>query len=215
MFQDVELPTSEISCVIGYEGDCFYRLEEESTDLVAFTLEDPLPYTFVFVEEKCTAPPIAQVYRDALKRSGELMHTPPYDSNDVYFGNDAFLQWARMLENGFYRMTKEEYERANAIANWRYYCIYVCMLATNIFSKRHTTDRALQLNPSLAPLAPLLDREYTVLAGLEEELKAAGGYFNVTYEILQDEEKCRGIARILRKFPPVFDRICGIIQQWL
>lgn len=215
VFHDVELPTSEVSCIIGYEdeGERFYRMTEESTDLVAFTLDDALPYAFVFAGEKKEAPPVAQVYRDALRIAPELMRTPPLDSHDVYFGNGAFEQWARMLESGFYHMTKEEYEATNAIASWRYYCIYICIIATNIFSKRHTTDRAVRLNPDLASLAPLLDREYKALDGIEKELQAAGGDFNVTYEVLQDAGKCKELARIMRKFPVVFTRISEIIER--
>ncbi len=215
VFHGVVLPTSEISCIIGYEndGECFYRLTEESTDLVAFSLDDALPYTFVFLGEKKEAPPVAQVYRDALRLAPGLMRTPPCDDHDVYFGNDAFEQWARMLESGFYRMTKEEYEATNAIASWWYYCIYVCIIATNIYSKQHTTDRAIRLNPDLASLAPILDQEYRALDAIEKELQAAGGDFNVTYEVLQDAGKCNEIARILRKFPAVQDRICEIIER--
>lgn len=207
----VELPTSEVSCIIGYENDTFYRLTEETTELVPFTLEDALPYTFVFIGEKQSAPPVAQAYRNALKSVPGWLHTPP--AGDVYFGNDAFEQWARMLETGFYRMTKAEYEATNAIASWRYYCIYICIIATNIYSKRHTTDRALSLNPDLAPLAPLLEQAYRELDALEQELKAAQGDFNVTYEVLQDGERCGEIARILRKFPAVQERICAIIER--
>ncbi len=215
VFHDVVLPTSEISCIIGYEndGECFYRLTEESTDLVAFTLEDALPYTFVFAGEKKEAPSVAEVYRNALRIAPALMRTPPCDNNEIFFGNDAFEQWARMLESGFYRMTKEEYEATNAIASWWYYCIYICIIATNIFSKRNSTDRAIQLNPDLASLAPLLDQEYQALESIEKELQAAGGDFNVTYEVLQDAGKCKEIARILRKFPVVYRRICEIIES--
>ena len=215
VFHEVELPTSEVSCIVGYEngGECFYRLTEETTDLVAFTLDDALPYKFVFIEEKKEAPPIAEVYRNALKIAPALMRTPTYDNNDVYFGNDAFEQWARMLEGDFYRMTKEEYDATNAIANWRYYCIYICIIATNIYSKQFSTDRAIELNPDLASLAPLLEQEYMHLKDIEDELKTADGYFNVTYEIWQDAEKCKDIARIMRKFPAVFNRICEIIEQ--
>lgn len=122
IFHDTELPTSEISCIIGYEndGDCFYRLGEENTDLVAFTLDDTPPYTFVFIGEKKEVPPVAEVYRNALKIAPQLMRTAPYDNQDVYFGNDAFEQWANMLEGNFYRMTREEYDATNTIANWRY-----------------------------------------------------------------------------------------------
>ena len=215
VFHGSQLPTSEVSCIIGYEndGDCFYRMTEESTDLVAFTLDDALPYTFVFIEGKKEAPTIAQVYRNALRIAPELMRTVPCDNDDVYFGNDAFEQWARALESDFYRITKEEYEATNAIANWRYYCIYICIIATNIYSKQHTTDRAIRLNPDLASLAPLLDREYQALDDIEKELKAAGGDFNVTYEVFQDAEARKEIARIMRKFPVVFNRICDVIER--
>lgn len=212
---EAKLPASSIRAVIGYEndGECFYRLTEESTELVPFTLEDDVPYTFVFIEDKKEAPPVAEVYRNALRIAPELMRTPPYDNHDVYFGNDAFEQWARMLESGFYRMTKEEYDAINAIASWRYYCVYICIIATNIFSKQYTTDRAIQMNPDLAEIAPLLDQEYQALDDIEKELQAAGGDFNVTYEVLQDAEKCKEIARIIRKFPIVFQRICEIIER--
>lgn len=215
VFHGTELPTSEVSCIIGYEndGECFYRLTEESTDLVAFRLDDELPYTFVFIEEKKEAPPIAEVYRNALKTAPELMRTPPYDNHDVYFGNDAFEQWARMLESDFYHMTKEEYDATNAIANWRYYCVYICIIATNIFSKQNSTDRAIRLNPDLSLLAPLLDQEYKALDDIEKELQTADGDFNVTYEALQDAEKCKEIARIMKKFPVVYNRICEIIER--
>ncbi len=215
VFHGVELPTSEVSCIIGYENDggCFYRLTEESTDLVAFTLDDALPYTFVFIEGKKEALPIAEAYRNALRIAPELMRTPPYDNHDVHFGNDAFEQWASMLENGFYRMTKAEFDATNGIAGWRYYCIYNCIIATNIFSKQHAVDRAIRLNPDLASLTPLLDKEYKALDDIDKELQAVDRHFNVPYEVLQDSEKCKEIARILRKFPVVFDRICEIIDR--
>ncbi|MGI6201491.1 MAG: helix-turn-helix transcriptional regulator [Christensenellales bacterium] len=212
---ELNLPARSIRTVVGYEngGERFYRLTEEDTELVPFSLEDPQPYTFVFIEGKKQAPPVAQVYREALRRAPELMRTPPWDEHDAYFGNDAFEQWARMLEGDFYRMTREQFEAADEIAKWRYYCVYVCVVATNIYAKRHTTDRALALNPDLAPMAPLLERAYQDLDALEGELRDAGGDFNVTYELLQDPERSRRVAGILRKFPAVYDRICGIIQE--
>lgn len=213
----MDLPTSAVRSVIGYEndGERFYRLTEEDTELVPFSLEDPLPYTFVFIEEKKEAPPVAQVYRQALGRAPELMRTAPWDEGDAHFGNDAFEQWARMLEGGFYRMPREAFDAADQLAKWRYYCVYICIIATNIYAKRHTTDRAIRLNPDLAPMAPLLEREYQALEALEDELRAAGGDFNVTYEVLQNAQACARIAGILRKFPAVHDRICEIIEDGL
>ena len=206
---------SEISCVIGYEndGESFYFLTEESTELIPFTLDGSLHYTFVFIEDKKEAPPIAEAYRRALMDAPRLMRTPPCPSGDVFFGNDAFGMWADMLEGDFYRMSKEEFEAHNAIAQWHYYCVYICIIATNIFSKQHTTDRAIEMNPGLAGIAPMLDTEYKALEELEGRLREAGGDFNVSYEVLQDADKCREIAGIIRQFPGVYARICSIIEQ--
>jgi AraC-like DNA-binding protein len=204
-------PTDEVSCIIGYEnnGERFYRLPEEATDLVPFTLDDHLPYTFVFIEGKKKAPPVAEVYRKALMDAPQLMRTPPGQDGDVFFGNSAFEQWANMLENDFYRMKPEDFKD---ISLWRYYSVYICIIATNIYSKRHTTDRAIQMNPELTYMAPLLDQEYKALGELENQLKEAGGDFNVSYEILQDTMKCQKIARIMKRFPDVYSRICDAIE---
>ncbi len=61
---------------------------------VSFTLEDDLPYTFVFIGGKKEAPPLAKVYRYVLTNAPRLMQTP--HDNDVYFGRDAFEQWAKI-----------------------------------------------------------------------------------------------------------------------
>lgn len=211
----LELPTDEVSCVIGYEddGQTFYRMTEEGTNLVAFTLDDPLPYQFVFTGDRKEAPPLASVYRDALARAPILMQTPPCGDGHIYFGNPAFAQWADALEGDFYRMDKAEYEAADSIASWRYYCVYVCILSTNIFAKQHTINRAIRQNPDLAPLAPLIDREYLELQRLEQELHAASGGFNVTYEVLQDAQKSRQIAQIIRQFPNILEHVCAIFSQ--
>lgn len=205
-------PTDEVSCIIGYEnnGELFYRLPEEATDLVPFTLDDPLPYTFVFIEGKKEAPPVAEVYRKALMEAPRLMRTPPGQRGELFFGNDAFEQWANMLESDFYRDLPKGY---NDISLWRYYTVYICIIATNIYSKSLATDRAIQMNPELANIAPLLEKEYKALDELESQLKAAGGDFNVSYEVLQDPMKCTEIARILRRFPEVHSRICDAIER--
>lgn len=210
-----ELPTDEVSCVIGYEkdGQHFYRMTEEGTDLVSFTLEDSLPYIFVFAGEPKDAPPLASVYRNALVNAPTLMRTLPANNSDIYFGNNAFEQWAQALEGDFYLMDKAEYDAADSIASWRYYCVYVCIIATNIFSKRHTIDRAVRLNPDLAPLTSLIEREYEALDKLEKELQSANAGFNITYEVLQDEKKRREIAGIIRKFPIVLSRLCDILEK--
>ena len=206
-----ELPTDEVSCIIGYEndGECFYRLPEEATNLIPFTLDDPIPYIFVFIEEKKTALPIAEVYKNALLNAPKLMQTPP-DGN-IFFGNDAFNKWAEMLEGDFYVMKPEEFEKGFGI--WQRYTIYICIIATNIFHKKDTIDRAIKMNSDLAHLTPLLDKEYKELNDLENKLREAEGEFNVTYEVLQDSAKRKKIAGILRQFPNVYSRIMEIINS--
>ena len=127
--------------------------------------------------------------------------------------NDAFEKWAQMLEGSFYHIPREEFEALNGIAHWHYYCVYMCMVSTNIFSKRHTTDRALEMNPKLADIAHSLEREYKALKELEQKLEKAKGGFSVTYEVLQDAKQCKKIAGILRQFPEVYTRICRFIES--
>ncbi len=205
-------PTDEVSCIIGYEnnGELFYRLPEEATDLVPFTLDDPLPYTFVFVEDKKKEPPVAEVYRKALLDAPRLMRTPPNQNGELFFGNDAFEQWASMLENDLYLNMPRG---SNDISLWRYYNVYICIIATNTFSKRYTTDRAIQMNPDLGYLSPLLDQEYKALEDLEKQLREVGGYFNISYEVLEDAMKRQKIAPIMRRFSDVYARICDVIEN--
>jgi len=68
------------------------------------------------------------------------------------------------------------------------------------------------MNPELTYMAPLLDQEYKALDELENQLKEAGGDFNVSYEVLQDTMKCQKIARIMKRFPDVYSRICDVIE---
>ncbi len=210
-------PTEEVSVVIGYEndGECFYRLPEEATNLMPFTLDDGLPYVFVFIDgKKEVFPTIAEAYKKALLDAPRLIKTLPNQSNDVFFGMDAFEQWANMLESDFYHISKEDFEASNCIASWQYYCVYICIIATNIYSKRHTTDRAMHMNPELASIAPLLDKEYSALADLENHLKEVGGYFNINFEVLQDASRCKEIASVMRQFSEVYLRICDIIENY-
>jgi AraC-like DNA-binding protein len=199
--------TNESSCVVGYEndGECFYRLPEEATDLIPFTLDDEFPYTFAFIEAKKDTPPIAEVYRNALLNAPRLMQTP--SEKNIYFGAEAFRKWADCIEGDFYRTKPEEFHY------WMHYGIMICITATNIFHKRDTTDRAIQMNPDLARTAPLLDNEYKALCNIENRLKEAEGYFNVTFEVLQDPAKCKEIASIMRQIADVHARICDILKQ--
>jgi DNA polymerase/3'-5' exonuclease PolX len=136
------------------------------------------------------------------------MQTPP-DGN-VFFGNNAFIKWAEMLEGDFYTMSSEEFNKGFGI--WQRYTIYICIIATNIFHYRDTVGRAITMNPELADIAPLLEKEYKALDELENQLKGIGGDFNVTYEVLQDTAKCKKIARLMRQFPIIYTRICDIIE---
>ena len=83
----IQLPTNEVSCIVSYDTDRqhFYRMTEETTDLITFSLDDPLPYIFVFPGKKIKeSESIASIYRSALINAPKLMHTPPCDDNDVF-----------------------------------------------------------------------------------------------------------------------------------
>ena len=129
---------------------------------------------------------------------------------NIFFGNDAFNKWAEMLEGDFYEMTFGEFNKGFGI--WQRYNIYICIIATNIYHFRDMVGRVVRHNPELADSARLLEEQHAVLAGLEEQLKAVEGNFNVSYEVLQNAEKRKTIASVLRKFPIVWGEICGIIN---
>jgi AraC-like DNA-binding protein len=198
-------PYDEVSCIVGYEndGECFYRLPEEATNLIPFTLNDERPYTFVFIEEKKSIPPIAEVYKNALFNVPRLMATPPSDG--VYFGNAAFEKWAECIEGGHYKIPENKFD------SWKHYCIYVCILATNAGTKRNSVMRILEMNPELNEIAPLLINEFQAFDKLGKELNELKGGFDINYETLQNDEKCKEIAQVLRKYPEVYTRICNIL----
>ncbi|MCL2445451.1 MAG: AraC family transcriptional regulator [Oscillospiraceae bacterium] len=202
----------DISCIVGYEGDTFFALPDTATHLIPFQLNDDLPFVaFAFVEDKKTAPSIAQAYRQVLLAAPQLMKTPLV--NGVHFGNDAYEQWAQAVENGFYRVTREEWESITAFG-WWYYMTYVCVNSSNIHANRHfILDRALQFNPELADIVRALKREYETLRKLEEKLEKVNGGFSVTYDVLQDAKQCKKIAAVLRQFAEVYTRICEIIAS--
>lgn len=86
------------------------------------------------------------------------------------------------------------------------------MIDTNIFSKKYTMDKALCMNTDLAPLTLRIDKEYAELDRLENELQPLGG-FHVTYEILQDADKCRELVCLIRQISSVWDRIHAIFAE--
>lgn len=213
--QDEELPTDEVSCIIGYEndGEGFYRLPEEATNLIPFSLNDTHPYTFVFLEEKKETPNLSDVYRSALLRVPGLMQTPSDSKNGIFFGNEAFEKWASMLESDYYCMTRDDYHAYNKIAEWRYYAVYVCNIATNIFSRKHFLDRMLQYCPETENLVKAISEKYEILDGIEKSLGEVGGGFDINFDTLQNVDKRGRIAGVLREFPRAFNEIVEIIEK--
>ena len=89
----------------------------------------------------------------------------------------------------------------------------MCILSTNIFSKKKIFDNTIDLNPDLSDLAPLIEKEYEILGQLERDLQNAQAEFDITYETLQETAKTKEIAQIIRKFPIVMNRICEIFEK--
>ena len=116
---------------------------------------------------------------------------PSENNNGCYFGNDAFEKWAESLEGDFYLMKKDKFQAVDCIASWRYYCVYVC-ISTNIFAKKKTIDRAIELNPDFKKLTTLISCKYEKLRKLEKELEdASGGLMSHMkyYRMQKKEEK--------------------------
>jgi hypothetical protein len=198
--------TDEVSCIVGYtdNGRTFFRLPEEATNLMPINLEDEYSYKLVFVGDKTAAPSLADVYKNTFFNIPNLLTLPPL--NGVSFGIQAFIDWANAVVSDFYDIAESEFDC------WRVYTIYVCNLATNLFSKQFI-DRTFDLNPELAYIKPDFDEIYADMEKTYVKLKEQGGEFNITYETLQNKDKRKAIAETIAMFGHHFDNLYKLVLQ--
>lgn len=197
--------TDEVSCIVGYEndGEIFFRLPEESTDLMPVSLEDEYPYILVFAGEKTEEPKLSDVYKNAFFNIPRLLTLPSL--NGVSFGIQAFANWSKAIVGGFYDIPESEFD------SWRLYTIYVCNLATNLFNKKFV-DRTFELNPEFVNIKSDFDKIYAGMEKLYVELKKQGGEFNITYATLQDNKKCKEIAETILMSGKHYEDLCKLVE---
>ncbi|MGI6240256.1 MAG: hypothetical protein ACOYI5_11610, partial [Christensenellales bacterium] len=100
---------------------------------------------------------------------------------------------------------------------WSHHTNYVCVLATNGSCCHAFLEKAQALNPDMRFLAEV-SRLYKRTAEMWNndngtDLEALGGGFNVTLEVLQDQEKRSKIAAKLRACADVTDEIARLLNE--
>ncbi|MDF2685884.1 MAG: putative transcriptional regulator, partial [Clostridia bacterium] len=122
------------------------------------------------------------------------------------YGAQAFRDWAEDIEKNRYDgLTPESFNQ------WRDYCIYVCIYATNS-SCREFLRRAAEFNPGLPYFKEVFDL-YSDPDGIGRRLEEAGGGFSVTLDNLKDKEKRKNIISLLREYAGLYDRISAAIPK--
>jgi hypothetical protein len=198
--------TEEVSCIVGYEneGQTFLRLPEEDTNFLSISMEDEFPYTLVFVGDKIAEPKLSDVYKNTFLSIPQLLTLPP--KNNVSFGAQAFTNWSKAIIGDYYNIPENEFDY------WRTYTIYVCNLATNLFSKQFV-DKTFDFNPELSTIKPSFDLIYMGMEKSFTMLKELGGEFNITYETLHNKDKSRAIAATILEFENHFSKLYDLINQ--
>jgi hypothetical protein len=202
--------------ICGYEEDGRTLIHRTPCDgnNTSFELNDnyfsdPELRGWIFVGEKICDIKLADILRDAVKNTANIMTT---ETDKYYFGAAAFRAWADDIEGGFYDGKRQE-----EVDLWGTYTSFICNLATNGGGCQGFFDKALELNTELAFIAQIkelfwrFDKMWKNDNGTD--LEALGGGFNVTLEALQDKEKRAKIAAKIREFAVCADEIVKIIKE--
>ena len=167
------------------------------------------PMGWIFVEQKVKECSLAELYRERIRTLPKLLCTK---TEKYCFGADAFRAWADDIESGkFDKVKSEEFDP------WTSYTVYVCGLATNGSCCYSFLERAQKLNTDMTFLGEVI-RLYRRFRDMwendnGEDLEAIGGGFNVTLEVLQNEQRRKKIVAKLREFADVTDEIVQVLKK--
>ncbi len=202
--------TGEFSVICGYEndGDTFYYLKGDDTEPTAykstFQCRLDLPTGLVFVGDKKQAPPIADVYRQAVLNIPSHITRAPKDG--LVFGRAAFESWAdTILDHDFSEM------QIDANDTWKIHGTFLCIAGTNGCS-RGFLKKALELNPDMEFIHQLLPF-YEKQQMLFETMGNVGGGFDISPEILRSTKLKLPIANKIREFAICCDEILAVFDM--
>lgn len=211
-----------VGVFVGYEenGQVLLYMTGDNNEPQRISLEKALHFRgdgknsgWIFIGEKKEQKDLKQMYRDAIASLPEMLTT---QTDDHYFGAEAFRVWASNIENGYFDgMRVEDFD------GWGMYANFICVLATNGSCCHGFLDKARELNPDMGFLEEV-SRLYRRMAEMwggdnnrndPDSLEALGGGFNVTLEVLQDKEKRGEIAAKIREFANVTDEIVRVLTD--
>lgn len=200
---------------VGYEenGNTLLYIQGDNNEPQRISFENAMMGKgdnggWVFVGEKKVQMDIKQIYRDAVASLPLILTT---QTENHYFGAEAFRAWAANIENGYFDGMKP-----NEFDAWGMYTNFVCVLATNGSCCHSFLDKARELNPDMAFLNDI-SRLYKRIGTMWNndngaDLEALGGGFNVTLELLQDKERRGIIVAKICEFADVMDEILMVLN---
>ena len=168
---------------------------------------DKIECDFIFIQRLPEITDIAVVYRNAVMEIPALM-TAKKTIDGVFFGADAYRNWAADITSGKYnRYTTENFE------NWQHWCIYICNLATNGGHGEGFLRRAYELNPDLA-FVPDVISLFHENDKVWKELETMGAGFNCTLDTLHEKSKAMSIANVISRLAVTNDEIIRNIARY-
>jgi hypothetical protein len=202
-YSDKLIPVEEITCIVGYEngGQALLCLPDNSSTPKPFPLDTP--YTLVFSEEKTKAPPLPEVYRQAIANIPSFNLASPRDG--VSFGVHAFLDWAEALESGRF----DDIPVAD-LDIWRDYGAYLCIIATNVFHP-HFLNRAKELCPDIEEL-PAISAVFEKMRSHINEFMGLEGGFGMEEYKLKDRNLLRPICEMIRKYAGFYNELLAVFR---
>jgi hypothetical protein len=204
----------DIGCIVGYvnAGETLLSISQDSVIPSPHMANDPIiprpfvldpSYCLVFAGKKNQAPPLANVYTEAIRNIPRHNTMPERDG--IFFGTKAFEQWATDLENGKFGSISED-----KLDFWPHYGEYLVILYTNIFGQ-HFTQRAIDICPELTVLSEVLSiiKEMSKVC----DFTAAGGGFDMEPRKLKDHKHMEPICKLIRKCASYNQRIVDTIER--